>query len=84
MIRIITLDRNGQPAVVENIKTFSLSNDVIIMNPGMPQVHTPEFDDYLRTIRNATAIVLSLSKPDTAARLVKFWRPDLFTCGGQS
>lgn len=86
MIRIITLDRHGQPAVFENVETLTLPNDIIIMNPGVPAVQTAEFSAYVRALcaRHNKPVVMSLSKPDTAARPVEFLRPDLFARRGSA
>lgn len=75
MIRIVTLDRHGQPAVVETVETVTLPSDVIIMNPGVPDIRTPAFDEYLRAFY-ARPTILSLNRPDTTHKPVVFWRPN--------
>lgn len=84
MIRIVTLDKHGQPAIVEEVETITIDDDVIIMNPGVPPIHTAAFDDYLRAAiqRYNPPIILSLARPDTTHKPVQFWRPDLFARGG--
>lgn len=78
MIGIITLDKHGQPAVVENVETLTISEDIIIMNPGVPAINTPAFDAYLSAfkLRCQPPIILSLAKPDTTHQPVQFWRPN--------
>jgi hypothetical protein len=74
-IRIVTLDKHGNPAVIEHVETLTLPSDVIIMNPGVPAINTPAFDEYLRAFYTRPTIV-SLNKPDAAHKPVIFWRPN--------
>lgn len=75
MIRIVTLDKHGNPVVVEEVATCTLPNDVIIMNPGVPAINTPAFDDYLKAFYTRQTII-SLNKPDTTHKPIFFWRPN--------
>ena len=75
MIRIITLDKHGQPAVIENIETLTLPGDVILMNPGLPPLHSLDFDQWLAAWRTRPHVILSLNKPDTAHQAAPEWRP---------
>ncbi len=72
MIRIVTLDKLGQPAVIENVETVTLTGDVIILNPGLPDINTPQFDAWLAEWHSRCSVILSLDKSHQAAQ---HWRP---------